>query len=165
MEHAPAHGRSFEEFMVGQKFDHHWGRTVYHHDSMMLAAATLDFSPIRFNKLYAEALGHRDIPTSPLWTWMIVLGLSVEDLSEAGGPFLGVDQVVFGVPVFAGDTLYSSSTVVSARASRSRNGWGIVSWKTVGRNQCGETVISFARTNLVKMRSESTVGRRESTCD
>ena len=49
-----------------------------------------------------------------------VFGLSVEDLSEAGGLFLGVDDLTYGVPVYPGDTLTARSTVRDMRESASR---------------------------------------------
>jgi acyl dehydratase len=78
-----------------------------------------------------------------------VVGLSVEDLSEAGGPFLGVDEARFHRPVYPGDTLSASSEVVSARESDSRPGFGVITWHTEGRNQRGEVVVDYRRTNLV----------------
>src|SRR5439155_10917141 len=81
-----------------------------------------------------------------------VVGLSVEDLSEAGGPFLGVEDVEFLRPVHPGDTLTARSRVVSRRESESRPGFGIVTWESEGRNQRGEAVVSYRRTNLVAKR-------------
>jgi len=81
-----------------------------------------------------------------------VLGLTVEDLSEAGGPFLGIDDVKFLRPVYAGDTLYARSKVLSRRESQSRPGWGIVEWHTSGVNQRGEPVLEYRRRNLTRKR-------------
>ena len=63
------------------------------------------------------------------------VGLSVEDLSEAGGPFLGVNEIRFLEPVYPGDTLSARSTVVDARESGSRPDFGIVTWETEASNQ------------------------------
>ncbi len=84
-----------------------------------------------------------------------VVGLSVEDLSEAGGPFLGVEDCTFHRPVHPGDTVTARSTVVETRESRSRPNVGIVTWHTEGHNQHGELVIDFVRTNLVAKRGGS----------
>ena len=65
----------------------------------------------------------------------IVVGLSVEDLSEIGGPFLGINDLTFHRAVHPGDTLRARSTVVEARASQSRPATGIVTWHTEGLNQ------------------------------
>jgi acyl dehydratase len=76
--------------------------------------------------------------------------LSVEDLSEIGGYFLGVDDLVYQEAVHVGDTITAHSTVISARASTSRPGFGIVTWHTEGRDGTGRPVVSFRRTNLVR---------------
>jgi acyl dehydratase len=81
-----------------------------------------------------------------------VIGLSVEDLSESGGPFLGIEDCEFPAPVYPGDTLTAGSEVLAVRESSSRPGTGIVTWRTVGRNQRGETVCTYVRSNLLAKR-------------
>jgi acyl dehydratase len=78
-----------------------------------------------------------------------VVGMSVEDLSEIGGPFLGLTGCRFHRPAYPGDTLTARSTVVEARESKSRPGTGIVTWHTEGFNQHGDLVVDYRRTNLV----------------
>jgi acyl dehydratase len=85
--------------------------------------------------------------------FLTVFGLSVEDLSEAGGLFLGVDELTFHKPVYPGEALIARSTVVDKRESSSRPENGIVTWHTQGFNGRGEMVIDFRRTNLVNKRS------------
>ncbi|MGP9820610.1 MaoC/PaaZ C-terminal domain-containing protein [Salinarimonas sp. NSM] len=46
-------------------------------------------------------------------------------------------------PVYAGDTITFTTTIVEARASASRPGWGIVRQRNEGTNQRGEPVLSF----------------------
>jgi acyl dehydratase len=79
----------------------------------------------------------------------------VEDLSEAGGPFLGVNGVEFHRPVHPGDTLDARSTVISTRGSEKRPQFGVVTWRTEGHNQNGELVLSYERTNLIRRKSRS----------
>jgi acyl dehydratase len=76
----------------------------------------------------------------------------VEDLSEIGGLFLGVEDLTFHQPVYPGDTLTARSTVTDTRTSESRPQSGIVTWHTEGFNQRGERVIDFKRTNFVAKR-------------
>jgi len=142
-------GRSFEEFEVGRRFEHHWGRTLTEGDNALFTTATLAYNPLYFNAEYARSEGHPGTVMNPMLVLCTVVGLSVEDLSEAGGPFLGIDELTFHGPVYAGDTLAASSTVVSARESDSRPGFGIVTWHTEGRNQRGELVVDYKRSNLV----------------
>jgi itaconyl-CoA hydratase len=145
-------GHAFEDFHAGQVFEHHWGRTLDAGDNAVFTTMTLAFTPLYFNAEYARAHGHPDVVVHPLLVLCTVVGLSVEDLSEAGGPFLGVNAVRFERPVHPGDTLTARSSVVSARTSESRAGFGIVTWHTEAQNQRGELVLSFERTNLVAKR-------------
>jgi acyl dehydratase len=146
-------GRRFEDFDEGQVFDHHWGRSLSEGDNSLFATVALRFTPLYFNAEYARAHGHPGIVIDPLLVLCTVVGLSVEDLSEAGGPFLGVDDVEFHCPAYAGDTLMARSTVVTKRESEKRPQFGIVTWRTEGRNQKGQVVVSYRRTNLVAKRS------------
>lgn len=144
-----AKGNHFEAFEVGKRFEHHWGRTLRHSEAALFSTLTLHFNPLYFNREYAAALGHADTPVNPLMVFTLVLGLSVEDLSEVGGAFLGVDDLEYGAAVYPDDTLTARSTVVALRDSSSSPLMGIATWHTEGFNQKGERVISFVRTNMV----------------
>jgi acyl dehydratase len=83
------------------------------------------------------------------------VGLAVAVRGEAGGPFVGMDELTFPQPVYPGDTLTASSTVIAVRESQSRPAFGIVTWHTEGRNQRGDIVVDYKRSNLVgKKRGE-----------
>ncbi|MTH80007.1 MaoC family dehydratase [Paracoccus aestuariivivens] len=142
-------GNRFEDFQIGRIFEHHWGRTVRASESILFSTLTLNFNPTYFNKCYAEALGHQECPVNPCFVFTLVQGLSVEDLSEPGGAFLGIDDLEYGASVYPEDTITARSTVKALRASNSNPGTGIVTWHTEGFNQRGERVISFMRTNQV----------------
>lgn len=146
-----ARGHQFEDYEVGQRFDHHWGRTLNASDNSLFTTLTLHFNPTYFNEGYARAIGYMDIVLNPLLTFNVVVGLSVEDLSEAGGPFLGIDNLRFLKPVYPGDTLYARSVCVSKRLASSGKA-GPVTWHTQGINQRGEVVLEYDRTNLVRLR-------------
>ncbi len=147
-------GHAYQDFSEGQTFAHHWGRTLTASDGTLFSTVALRFTPLYFNEEYARAHGHPGIVLDPLLVLGTVVGLSVEDLSEAGGPFLGVNDVRFRLPVYPGDTLTAHSTVVSLRESEKRPDFGIVTWRTEGRNQKGEVVVSYQRTNLVAKRRD-----------
>ena len=142
-------GNKYEQFEIGQEFTHHWGRTINESDNSLFSSLTLSFNPSYFNREFAQAHGHPGIQVNPMLVFLTVFGLSVEDLSEAGGLFLGVDDLTFGVNVYPGDTVTARSTVTDKRESGSRPESGIVTWHTRGHNQRGEQVIEFHRTNLV----------------
>lgn len=110
----------------------------------------MHYNPLYLDKTRAAELGHRDIVVNPLLVFNLVFGLSVEDLSEGGGPFLGIEELEYGVPVYAGDTLRGSSTVISARLSSKHEQYGIVMWETEGFNQQDQRVVKYRRSNLVR---------------
>lgn len=148
------HGHQYEDFWPAQVLGHHWGRTMTAADSIAFSTATCAWNPLYMNAEYARAHGHPDVVINPMLVLCTAVGLSVEDLSEAGGPFLGVDEASFNLPVYPGDTITASSTVVDKRESASRPGTGIVTWRTEVRNQRQQVVLEYRRTNLVARRGE-----------
>jgi itaconyl-CoA hydratase len=145
-------GNLYEDFSVGKKFVHHWGRTIFESDNTLFSTLTLSFVPLYFNRSYALAHGHPDVVLNPQLVFNVALGLSVEDCSEAGGPFLGVYDLVYHKPAYPGVTLTASSTTVEMRLSSSNPGFGIVTWETEGRDENGDLLVSFRRSNLVRRR-------------
>jgi 2-methylfumaryl-CoA hydratase len=139
----------FEEHFVGRRFDHHWGRTILASESTAFSTQMLAFHPLYFNEEVARAAGLDTCPVHPMLVFTTVYGLSVEDLSESGGAFLGASDVEFLETVQPGDTVYASSVVMDARRSSSRPQQGIVTWETTGRDHHGREVIKFRRTNLI----------------
>ena len=144
-----AKGNGFEAFTVGRVFDHHWGRTITAGDNALFTSVTHAFNPLYLNAETARAHGHPDVVVNPMLVLCTVVGLSVEDLSEAGGPFLGITALRYHRHVHPGDTLTARSTVLEARESASRPTSGVVTWYTEGSNQHGELVVDYRRTNLV----------------
>lgn len=145
-------GQRFEDFEAGQDYEHHWGRTMTEADNTLFTTLTMHYNPQYLNSEVARANGYATIPVNPLLVFTTVFGMSVEDLSEGGGPFLGVEDCVYGTPVYPGDTLVATSEVISCRESGKRPEFGIVTWATRGVNQRGEEVIRFQRSNLVRKR-------------
>jgi acyl dehydratase len=147
-------GRKYEDFHIGQGFDHHWGRTIFHHDTVLFSTLTLSYNPLYFNKAYAVAHGHPDIVVNPHLVFNTVLGMSVEDCSEAGGPFLGVFALKYARHVYPGTTIVARSLTTEARVSGSNPSFGIVTWETKGFDEDGELLVSFRRSNLVTRRNK-----------
>jgi len=148
-------GRLFQDFFAGQTFDHHWGRTILHHDTVLFSTLTLSYNPLYFNRAYAKAHGHPDIVVNPQLVFNTVLGMSVEDCSEIGGPFLGVFSLTYHKPVYPGVTLVARSTTIEVRVSNGNPENGIVTWETEGHDEEGNLVVSFRRSNLVALRKEA----------
>ena len=145
-------GNQYEDFSVGQQLIHHWGRTLTEADNVTFSTATCTWNPMYLNTEFARAHDHPREVVNPMLVLCTVVGLSVEDLSEAGGPFLGLEDCTFHLPVYPGDTVTARSEVLDKRMSSSRPGVGIVTWRTEGRNQRGDLVVDFRRSNLVRLR-------------
>ena len=143
-------GNRYEDFLVGQVFSHHWGRTLTAADNVLFTTLTLHYNPLYTNADYARAHGHADLVVCPLLLFNTVFGLTVEDLSENGGPFLGVDQLAYHRPVLVGETVYAESEVVARRETESRPGFGIVTWHTKGVDAEGGLLVDYRRSNLVR---------------
>jgi itaconyl-CoA hydratase len=149
-------GTKYEDHAIGRTFRHHWGRTVTEADNVLFCTATLSYNPAYFNVDIARELGYPACLINPLLVLLIAIGLSVEDLSENSEAFLGLDEVRFGSPMHAGDTVYAESEVIGRRLSSSRLGSAIVTWRTRATNQMGDEVVQFKRSNLLPAESPST---------
>lgn len=148
-------GNYYEDFEVGRVFEHHWGRTLAEGDNTLFTTLTLHYNPLYFNKEYAKANGHSGTVLNPMLVFLTVFGLSVEDLSETGGAFLGVEDLTFHKTLSPGDTVTARSAVIDRRESSSRPDSGIVTWHTEGFDQHGELAVDFKRSNLIGKRGET----------
>jgi itaconyl-CoA hydratase len=146
-------GRLYEDFEVGQKFTHHWGRTITESDTTLFSTMLLHFNPLYFNRDYARSQGHPDIVVNPHLLFNVVLGLSVEDCSEIGGPFLGVYDLVYDRPIYPGTTVIAKSETTDKRLSSSDPRNGIVTWRTEGFDGDGNRIVGFRRSNLIRVRN------------
>jgi itaconyl-CoA hydratase len=142
-------GRYFEDFEVGDVYEHPSGRTVITTDNMWFTLLTQNTAPIHVDHAYAAKTEFGKPLVDSTFTLALVTGQSVTDVSQNVLANLGWDEVRLPAPVFEGDTIYSRSEVLEKRESRSRPNVGIVVVKTTGYNQNGETVITFKRTIMV----------------
>jgi len=148
-------GRHYEDFVVGDVYEHRPGRTITQQDNIWFTLLTMNTHPLHFDEEYGKASEFgRCIVASPLTVAMIV-GMSVTDVSQKAIANLGWKDIVMPAPVFAGDTLYAESEVLAKRDSNSRPTAGIVTVRTIGRNQHGTEVCRFERTILVARRGHS----------
>ena len=90
---------------------------------------------VHFDAAYAaETEWQKPLVNSTL-TLALLTGMSVRTVSAKVVANLGWDKVKATHPVFAGDTLYAESTVLSRRESKSRPTQGIITVATRGINQ------------------------------
>ncbi len=144
-------GRYYEDFAVGDIFEHRLGRTVLAADNVWFTLLTVNPNPIHFDVHYAAQTEWGRPLVDSTFTLALVTGLSVADISQ-NAVNLGWDEVRLPAPVFEGDTIYAQSEVLRARLSKSRPHQGIVSVRTTGFNQDGVVVIEFKRALLVYRR-------------
>ncbi len=81
--------------------------------------------------------------------------MSVSDLSQKVIANLGWDKIRLTAPVFAGDTIYAESEILSKRESKSRPTQGIVTAATTGKKADGTVFMTYERTFLVPKRGHA----------
>ena len=145
-------GRFFEDFTVGDVYQHPLGRTVTTTDNMWFTLLTQNTAPVHFDHHYASQTEFGKPLVDSTFTLALVTGQSVTDISQNVFANLGWDTVRLPAPVFEGDTIYSQSEVLELRDSRSRPQVGIVKVRTTGYNEHGTVVIVFERTIMVYRR-------------
>ena len=145
-------GRLFEDFEVGDVYQHPLGRTVIAADNIWFTLLTQNTNPIHFDRAYAAQTEYGKPLVDSTFTLALVTGQSVMDISQNAMANLGWDEVRLPNPLFEGDTVYSRSEVLEKRESKSRPNVGIVRFKTTGYKQDGTVVIEFKRTVMVYRR-------------
>jgi itaconyl-CoA hydratase len=153
-------GRFFEDFEVGDVYEHPLGRTITSADNIWFTLLTQNTAPIHFDHHYAAQTEFGKPLVNSCLTLALVTGQSVSDVSQNVMANLGWDEVRLPHPVFEGDTVYSRSEVLEARASGSRKNVGIVTVRTTGVNQDGTEVISFRRTAMIYRHGQGPVASR-----
>src|SRR6202522_389777 len=148
-------GLYYEDFEAGDVFEHRPGRTITDVGNIWMTLLTLNVQPVHFDAAYASKTEWQKMLVDSTLTLALLTGMSVRTVSAKVVANLGWDKVKATHPVFAGDTLYAESTVLSKRESKSRPTQGIVTVSTRGLNQNGEEVMSFERTMLVHRRGHS----------
>jgi len=144
-------GLYFEQFEVGQVFKHATTRTVTETDNLLATVLSMNPQPLHLDYEFAAQTEFKKPLVNSLFTLALVIGLSVQEttLGTTIGN-LGMKEVVFPKPVFAGDTIRVETRVVSKRESKSRPNAGIVEFEHHGVNQRGEIVCSCLRAAFMK---------------
>ena len=150
-----SYGRYFEDFKVGDVYEHRPGRTLSEADNTWFTLLTMNTHPLHFDAAYAAKTEfERPLMNSTL-TLAMVTGMSVSDLSQKAIANLGWDKIRLTAPVFAGDTIYAESEVLAKRESKSRPDQGIVTVKTTGKKADGTVFMTYERAFLVPKRGHA----------
>ena len=146
-------GLYFEQFEVGQRFEHLVRRTVTETDNLLFSALTMNPAALHLDAEYSKDTPFGQRIVNSVFTLGLLVGLSVYDTTYGttlGN--LGWDEVKFPKPVFIGDTLRAMTTVAAKRESRSRTDSGIVTFEHRAYNQRDEEVASCKRAALMMKR-------------
>ncbi len=143
-------GLYFEEFTVGQKFQHAIRRTILEADNVWFSALTHNPAPLHIDAEYMKGTEFgRPIINSCL-TLAFMVGISVGDTTVGTTVAnLGWDEVRFPKPLFPGDTIHIETEVLELRDSKSRPDNGIVIFAHRAFNQNDELVGECKRSALM----------------
>lgn len=158
--HEAVLGRFFEDYVLGDVYQHPIGRTISEADNTWITVLSMNTNQNHFNAHLAAQNPITDgkvIVNSGL-TVAVVLGLSVLDMSQNAISNLEFTEIKMSHPVYVGDTIYAESICTGLRLSKSRPYAGVVSMITRGLNQEGTEVISWKRSVMVATR-ESGIGQ------
>jgi len=150
-----SYGRYYEDFIVGDVYEHRPGRTITETDNTWFTLLTMNKHPLHFDTEYAKHSEFKQPLVNSCLTLSIVAGMSVSDVSQKTIANLGWSDIRMPAPVFAGDTLYAESEVLEKRESKSRPTAGIVTVKTTAFKQGGTKVMEFTRQMLIPKRGHA----------
>lgn len=149
-------GLYVEEFEVGATYLHRPGRTATEADNVLFSSLTMNTQALHLDAAFSatQPFGRRLM--NSMWTLATMVGASVSQLTQGTlVAQLGLSDVGFPHPLFAGDTLYTETRIEDVRLSESRPGQGIVTMAHTGRNQDGEVVARASRVALMWCAPES----------
>ncbi|MDO5627406.1 MAG: MaoC family dehydratase [Mobilicoccus sp.] len=149
-------GNFYEDFTIGQEIVHATPRTVTEGDVALYTALYGSRFAATSAETFARDLGYSRMPVDALLAFHLVFGKSVPDISLNAVANLGYAGGVFGVPLYPGDTVSTTSEVIGLKPNSSGKN-GNVYVRSVGINQHGETVVEYVRWVMVN--------RREATSD
>jgi acyl dehydratase len=146
-------GLWFEEFEVGQTFDHPWRRTVTEYDNMLFSNLTMNVQPLHIDFEFAKTTEFGKPLVNSLFTLGLMIGMTVNDTTLGTTVAnLGMSDVRFPKPIFHGDTIRVTTQVKAKRESNSRPGQGIVTFVHHAYNQHDDLVAICERNALMKGR-------------
>jgi 2-methylfumaryl-CoA hydratase len=144
-------GNYFEDFAFGATIRHATARTLGEGDQALYTALTGSRFVVQSSDEFARSIGYPRAPLDDLLVFHVVFGKTVPDISLNAVANLGYASCVFGAPVYPGDTLSASSTVIGLKENSNRK-TGIVYVQTAGVNQRRERVLDYIRWVMVRKR-------------
>lgn len=144
-------GINYEDFAVGQVFEHRPGRTFTAEENRIHILRSADLTMRNADAFYNERVYGGEQPISETLILSVVTALTTKTFNKVVAN-LGWKKVQFPLPVRAGDTIYAESEILGKRESQSRPEQALLHVKTRAMNQRGEEVCSFERRLLIYKR-------------
>lgn len=144
-------GKFYEDFKVGDQFNHWPGKTVFESDNNLFSLLTMNHHPVHIDKEYAKKNKYKKNLVVGTYTFSLIVGLTVSDISGKAIANLNYENINHEGPVFIGDTLYAKSEIISKKLT-SKKKTGKVKIKTIGFNQNKKTILSYTREILVPLK-------------
>ena len=147
-------GRFFEDFAVGDVYQHPLGRTITEADEVWFCNLVTSPNQLHFNNDYASRTQFGKAAVNAPFTNALVTGLSVSDISQNG---INVEWTEIRVPnpLFIGETVYAESEVLAVREMKSRPDQGLVTVKSRGITAEGKVVIELTRKMMIYKRDHA----------
>jgi acyl dehydratase len=143
-------GLYYDEFTVGQTFDHPIRRTITETDNVLITTLTHNPAALHLDAEYMKNTEFGKPIVNSCLTLSLMVGISVNDITHGTTVAnLGWDEVRFPKPLFHGDTIHIESEVLEMRESKSRPDNGIVTFEHRGYNRRDELVGICKRTALM----------------
>lgn len=144
----------FEDFDVGDEFEHARGKTIGEYENHWVTHATMNTAEGHFNENKMSesnlpGIGGSRVVVGYL-VFSTVVGLTSEDTSENAITDIGYDEIRLTAPTRHGDTVYATSKVLNKREADNRDDAGIVTFQIMGINQNEEQVCELKREVLLK---------------
>jgi len=152
------YGRCFEDFVIGDIYEHRPGRTITESDNIYFSLLTMNRHPLHSNNDYSARTEFGKPLVNSAFTLALVTGMTVDDVSFKAIANLGWDKVRLMAPVFVGDTVYARTKVLEKRQSQSRPNQGIVKTFTEGYKADGTIFLSFERNSLIPLKGHENKG-------
>ncbi|MHA1523332.1 MAG: MaoC family dehydratase [Alphaproteobacteria bacterium] len=123
-------GFYYEEFEIGQRFNHSVRRTVTETDNILFSTMTMNQQPLHIDFEFCKGTEFGQPLVNSLFTLGLMIGISVSDTTLATTiANLGMTDVRFPKPLFHGDTVRVTTQVIAMRESGSRPDAGIIEFE------------------------------------
>ncbi|MEJ1977323.1 MAG: MaoC family dehydratase [Acetobacteraceae bacterium] len=146
-------GLFFEDFAPGQVIDAEWTRTLTEADNVAFCGMTMNVARLHLDAEYMKTTEFGRPLVNSLLTLGLMIGMTVHNTTNGTTVAnLGMTDVRFPAPVFAGDTIHVRTRVVAVRDSRSRPDAGLVTLRHEAFNQAEALVATCERAALMLRR-------------